>query len=615
MVEAVDAAATVVGVKVVADEVGRFAKLKAPPVLAEVSDGITKPVDGADVAGVEGALVFAGIEKLGPPPWLLLVVAPANENPPEDAAPPEAPPNEPKIPPVEAREGVDEAVAEEAKEKPLALVGAMAVDEKIEEEAAVVEGVAAAELAGRENEGIEGEGILKRDGADAGCPDAGVARDEKLEPNKGLDEVAGVGVVDPNAEPPSGAVAATAGVVAVWVPKANPEKGEDAGAGEGVAALEDGVWAPNPNVVVWAAELEEAPPKENPGGDAAGADAGVANGEGEEKLAETAGLDGAPKMEEGVELVPNAGVELAPKAGVELVPNAGVELAPEAGVELVPKAGVELAPKAGVEGLLPNKEPPPNPPKPALEAAAAGAEAVVAAGFAPNAELPKALLPKPKDDAAPEEAAVPNGLGLGLWKDGTAPELASGDEDWEPVIENGVEVAVAPKREGAEGVDEAPKIDGAAAVVPIALLLLAWANAKGDGEAEEGVVAPKREGVEEAAPPPKIEGVEEVLPKGELLAGAPNAPGVEPKAPNPVEAVDPNNPPPAGAGAGAPAAGVDPNAGAVEVPKENAIPEPCDPGAEKPPNPAILLCLLLATKFNPLKCSRANPKCRTKLDL
>jgi hypothetical protein len=44
MVEAVDAAATVVGVKVVADEVGRFAKLKAPPVLAEVSDGITKPV-------------------------------------------------------------------------------------------------------------------------------------------------------------------------------------------------------------------------------------------------------------------------------------------------------------------------------------------------------------------------------------------------------------------------------------------------------------------------------------------------------------------------------------------------------------------------------------------
>jgi hypothetical protein len=26
------------------------------------------PVDGADVAGVEGALVFAGIEKLGPPP-------------------------------------------------------------------------------------------------------------------------------------------------------------------------------------------------------------------------------------------------------------------------------------------------------------------------------------------------------------------------------------------------------------------------------------------------------------------------------------------------------------------------------------------------------------------
>lgn len=573
------------------------------------------PVDGADVAGVEGALVFAEIEKLGPPPWLLLVVAPANENPPEDAAPPEAPPNEPKIPPVEAREGVDEAVAEEAKEKPLALVGAMAVDEKIEEEAAVVEGVAAAELAGRENEGIEGEGILKRDGADAGCPDAGVARDEKLEPNKGLAEVAGVGVVDPNAEPPSGAVAATAGVVAVWVPKANPEKGEDAGAGEGVAALEDGVWAPNPNVVVWAAELEEAPPKENPGGDAAGADAGVANGEGEEKLAETAGLDGAPKMEEGVELVPNAGVELTPKAGVELVPNAGVELAPEAGVELVPKAGVELAPKAGVEGLLPNKEPPPNPPKPALEAAAAGAEAVVAAGFAPNAELPKALLPKPKDDAAPEEAAVPNGLGLGLWKDGTAPELASGDEDWEPVIENGVEVAVAPKREGAEGVDEAPKIDGAAAVVPIALLLLAWANAKGDGEAEEGVVAPKREGVEEAAPPPKIEGVEEALPKGELLAGAPNAPGVEPKAPNPVEAVDPNNPPPAGAGAGAPAAGVDPNAGAVEVPKENAIPEPCDPGAEKPPNPAILLWLLQAAKFNPLKCSRANPKCRTKLDL
>jgi len=59
---------------------------------------------------------------------------------------------------------------------------------------------------------------------------------------------------------------------------------------------------------------------------------------------------------------------------------------------------------------------------------------------------------------------------------------------------------------------------------------------------------------------------------------------VEPKAPNPVEAVDPNNPPPAGAGAG-----VDPNAGAVEVPKENDIPEPCDPGAEKPPNPAILL--------------------------
>jgi len=44
IVEAVDAAATVVGVKVVADEVGRFAKLKAPPVLAEVSDGITKPV-------------------------------------------------------------------------------------------------------------------------------------------------------------------------------------------------------------------------------------------------------------------------------------------------------------------------------------------------------------------------------------------------------------------------------------------------------------------------------------------------------------------------------------------------------------------------------------------
>jgi hypothetical protein len=43
MVEAVDAAATVVGVKVVADEVGRLAKLKAPPVLAEVSDGITKP--------------------------------------------------------------------------------------------------------------------------------------------------------------------------------------------------------------------------------------------------------------------------------------------------------------------------------------------------------------------------------------------------------------------------------------------------------------------------------------------------------------------------------------------------------------------------------------------
>jgi hypothetical protein len=493
------------------------------------------------------------------------------------------------------REGVDEAVAEEAKEKPLALVGAMAVDEKIEE-AAVVEGVAAAELAGRENEGTEGEGILKRDGVDAGCPDAGVARDEKLEPNKGLDEVAGVGVVDPNAEPPSGAVAATAGVVAVWVPKANPEKGEDAGAGEGVAALEGGVWAPNPNVVVWAAELEEAPPKENPGGDAAGADAGVANGEGEEKLAETAGLDGAPKMEEGVELVPNAGVELAPKAGVELVPNAGVELAPEVGVELAPKAGVELAPKAGVEGLLPNKEPPPNPPKPALEAAAAGAEAVVAAGFAPNAELPKALPPKPKDDAAPEEAAVPNWLGLGLWKDGTAPELASGDEDWEPVIENGVEVAVAPKREGAEGVDEAPKIDGAAAVVPIALLLVAWANAKGDGEAEEGVVAPKREGVEEAAAPPKIEGVEEALPKGELLAGAPNGPGVEPKAPNPVEAVDPNNPPPAGAGAGAvaPAAGVDPNAGAVEVPKENAIPEPCDPGAEKPPNPAILLWLLLA---------------------
>ncbi len=586
------------------------------------------PVDGADVAGVEGALVFAGIEKLGPPPWLLLVVAPANENPPEDAAPPEAPPNELKIPPVEAREGVDEAVAAEAKEKPL---GAMAVDEKIEEEAAVVEGVAAAELAGRENEGVEGEGILKRDGVDAGCPDAGVARDEKLEPNKGLDEVAGVGVVDPNAEPPSGAVAATAGVVALWVPKANPEKGEDAAAGEGVAALEDGVWAPNPNVVVWAAELEEAPPKENPGGDAAGADAGVANGEGEEKLAETAGLDGAPKMEEGVELVPNAGVELAPKAGVELVPNAGVELAPkagvelvpnagvelapEAGVELVPKAGVELAPKAGVEGLLPNKEPPPNPPKPALEAAAAGAEAVVAAGFAPNAELPKVLPPKPKDDAAPEEAAVPNGLGLGLWKDGTAPELASGDEDWEPVIENGVEVAVAPKREGAEGVDEAPKIDGAAAVVPIALLLLAWANAKGDGEAEEGVVAPKREGVEEAAAPPKIEGVEEALPKGELLAGAPNGPGVEPKAPNPVEAVDPNNPPPAGAGAVAPAAGVDPNAGAVEVPKENAIPEPCDPGAEKPPNPAILLWLLLTAKFNPLKCSRANPKCRTKLDL
>lgn len=68
MVEAVDAAATVVGVKVVADVVGRLAKLKAPPVLAEVSDGITKPVDGADVAGVEGALVFAGIEKLGPPP-------------------------------------------------------------------------------------------------------------------------------------------------------------------------------------------------------------------------------------------------------------------------------------------------------------------------------------------------------------------------------------------------------------------------------------------------------------------------------------------------------------------------------------------------------------------
>jgi hypothetical protein len=43
MVEAVDAAATVVGVKVVADVVGRFAKLKAPPVLAEVGDGITKP--------------------------------------------------------------------------------------------------------------------------------------------------------------------------------------------------------------------------------------------------------------------------------------------------------------------------------------------------------------------------------------------------------------------------------------------------------------------------------------------------------------------------------------------------------------------------------------------
>lgn len=167
-------------------------------------------------------------------------------------------------------------------------------------------------------------------------------------------------------------------------------------------------------MVVWAAELEEAPPKENPGGDAAGADAGVANGEGEEKLAEIAGLDGAPKMEEGVELVANAGVELAPKAGVELIPNAGVELVPNAGVELAPEAGVELAPKAGVEGLLPNKEPPPNPPKPALEAAAAGAEAVVAAGFAPNAELPKALPPKPKDDAAPEEAAVPNGLGLGL---------------------------------------------------------------------------------------------------------------------------------------------------------------------------------------------------------